>query len=165
MKILVLSDTHGKRDFMYRCIDAVKPDAVIHLGDGYRDMEYVQDLYPNLRIHQVLGNCDYDCPPDARLMLCYSVGGVMTYMTHGHNHHVKFSGLDYLLNDARKLGAKLAMYGHTHKMYCRQEPDGLWALNPGSAGRGTYSAGLVKTDGQNVTACYLLTEKDLEDWK
>jgi len=56
------------------------------------------------------------------------------------------------------------LYGHTHRMDCRQEPDGLWILNPGSAGRGTLSAGVVKTDGEKVTACYLLTEKDLEEW-
>ena len=164
MKILVFSDTHGNLDFMYRCLDAVKPDAVVHLGDHYRDGEYLQDLYPQMLINRVVGNCDYDYPPYARQMLCYSLGGVMTYMTHGHNHHVKMAGTDYLLADARKLGAKLVLYGHTHRIDCRQEPDGVWVLNPGSAGKGTYSAGVVKTDGQNVTACYILTEKDLEDW-
>ena len=163
MKILVLSDTHGSRDFMYRCIDAFHPDTVVHLGDHYRDGEYLQDLYPHLVIHQVAGNCDYDCPPNTRQMLCYSLGGVMTYMTHGHNHHVKLAGTSYLLADARKFGAKLVLYGHTHRADCHQEPDGVWVLNPGSAGRGSCTAGVVKTDGQNVTACYLLNEKDLEE--
>ena len=164
MKILVLSDSHSSLAFMRRAISSVKPDAVVHLGDGYYDLEYFPDLYPDLPVHQVTGNCDYNAPPGARQMLCYSLGGVMTYMTHGHNHHVKLAGTDYLLRDARNLGAKLVLYGHTHRIDCRQEPDGVWVLNPGSAGKGTLSAGLVKTDGQKVTSCYLLTEKDLEDW-
>ena len=86
------------------------------------------------------------------------------YMAHGHNHHVKAIGTSQLLSDARRFGAKLALYGHTHKVDCRQEPDGLWVFNPGSAGKGTHTAGVVKTDGQNVTACYFLSEKDLEEW-
>ena len=164
MKILVLSDSHASRHFMRRCVDHAKPDAVVHLGDGYYDLEYFPDLYPDLPVHQVTGNCDYNAPPGARQMLCYSLGGVMTYMTHGHNHGVKYSGTDQLLSDARKYGAKLVMYGHTHRIDCRQEPDGIWVLNPGSAGKGAVSAGLVKTDGEKITTCYLLTEKDLEDF-
>ena len=98
-------------------------------------------------------------------MLCYSIGGVMTYVTHGHNHHVKFSGTDFLVSEARKFGAKLALYGHTHRVDCRQEPDGLWILNPGSAGKGKLSAGVIKTDGEKITTCYFVTEEDLEDLK
>lgn len=165
MKILVLSDSHSSLRFMCRCVEACRPDGVVHLGDHYDDGEALKEKYPHLNIHQVAGNCDkYRCPISAREMLCYKIGGVMLYMTHGHNHHVKL-GLGALLADARKYGAQAALYGHTHVADCHREEDGLWVMNPGSAGYGGNSAGIVETDGQAITACYLLTEKDLEETK
>ncbi len=160
MKILVFSDSHSSLRFMYRCVEACKPDAIVHLGDYYDDGETLAEKYPHISIHQVAGNCDkYRAPISAREMLCYQLGGVMMYMTHGHNHHVKQS-IGALLADARKYSAQAVLYGHTHISDCHQEADGLWVMNPGSAG---YSAGVLKTDGQEITACYLFTEKDLEE--
>lgn len=163
MKILVLSDSHSSIRFMRRCVDLLRPDAVVHLGDHYDDGEALKEAYPHLHVHQVAGNCDqYRAPVGARQMLCYALGGVMTYMTHGHNHHVK-SGIGALLADVRRYNARVALYGHTHVPDCHQEPDGIWVLNPGSAGYGRRSAGILETDGQAVTACYLLAEQDLEE--
>ena len=160
MKILVLSDSHSSMRFMYRCVDRLKPNMVVHLGDYYDDGETLAQVYPNLTVHQVAGNCDrYRAPVGAREMLCYKLGGVMTYMTHGHLFHVKL-GIGALTAEARRYGAQAVLYGHTHIPDCHQETDGLWVLNPGSAGSGT--AGILETDGQAITACYLLTETDLE---
>ena len=67
MKILVLSDSHSGLSFMRRCIDRVKPDALIHLGDYYDDGQTMEEEYPHIRMYQVPGNCDrYRCPPFAR---------------------------------------------------------------------------------------------------
>ncbi|MBR4017679.1 MAG: YfcE family phosphodiesterase [Oscillospiraceae bacterium] len=160
MKILVLSDSHSTMRFMKKCVERLKPDAIVHLGDHYDDGETLGELYPRIPLHQVAGNCDrYRCPIHAREMLCYPLGGVMTYMTHGHREQVK-SGIGGLVAEARRYNAQVALYGHTHIPYCRQEEDGLWILNPGSA---SHSAGILKTDGQAVTACYLITEADLEE--
>ena len=160
MKILVLSDSHSSLRFMNRGVEKLKPDAIVHLGDYYDDGETIAEAWPNIPLHQVAGNCDkYRAPISAREFLCYPVGGVMLCMTHGHNHHVK-QGLYSLLADARRNEASAVLYGHTHIPDCHQEEDGLWVLNPGSAG---YGCGIVETDGSKVTACYLLTEKDLED--
>ena len=79
-------------------------------------------------------------------------------MTHGHREMVK-SGVGHLVAEARRYGAQVALYGHTHIPDCHREEDGLWVLNPGAASR---SAGILETDGQTVAACYLLTETDLE---
>lgn len=165
MKILVLSDSHSSLRFMYRCMEKMKPDAVVHLGDYYDDGEVLAEAFPHIPIHQVAGNCDkYRCSPGAREMLCYNIGGVMVYMTHGHRLHVK-SGIEGLTAEARHYGAQVALYGHTHIPDCHREADGLWVLNPGSAGYGGGSAGVLETDGQCITACYLRTEKDLEEIK
>lgn len=160
MKILVFSDSHSSLRFMNRCVDKLKPDAIVHLGDCYDDGETLSETYPHIPLHQVAGNCDkYRAPIHAREFLCYTVGGVMLYMTHGHNHRVK-QGLYSLLADARQNKVAAVLYGHTHIPDCHQELDGLWVLNPGSA---SHSAGILETDGREITACYLLTEKDLEE--
>ena len=163
MKILVLSDSHSGLRFMRRCVEMLKPDAVVHLGDYYDDGEALQELFPHIPVHQVAGNCDtYRAPIHARQMLCYDLGGIRTYMTHGHRERVK-QGIGGLLAEARRLEAKVVLYGHTHKPDCHREPDGVWVMNPGSAGYGGGSAGILKTDGQEVTAFYLLSQEDLEE--
>ena len=160
MKILVLSDSHSTLSFMRRCIDSVKPDAIIHLGDHFDDGEAMKEEYPQIPLYQVPGNCDrYRCAPNAAEILITRIGGVDLYLTHGHKHSVK-TYLGALLRDARKAKVAAVLYGHTHVPDCHREDDGLWVLNPGSA---SHSAGVLVTDGQQITACYLLTEKDLED--
>ena len=161
MKILVLSDSHSALRFMRLCIDKVKPDAVVHLGDYFDDAEAMAEVYSHIRFHQVPGNCDRGrCPMNQPEILCYDVCGVRLYMTHGHRHFVK-SGTFSLLADARAAGAQAALYGHTHIADCRQE-DGLWVLNPGSCGSCSGSAGVIETEGNKISACYLVDQADIE---
>jgi len=162
MKILVLSDSHSSLRFMRQCIDAVKPDAVVHLGDHYDDAQALAEDYHYLRFYQVPGNCDtYRCPPFVQSILCIGVCGVRLYMTHGHLHHVKQT-LSRLLADARAGEAQAALYGHTHVADCHTEPDGLWVLNPGSSGIGG-SAGIIETDNNQIVSCRIVRQEDLED--
>jgi len=162
MKILVLSDSHSALRFMRQCVDVLKPDGVIHLGDHYDDAETLEEEYPGLRHYRVPGNCDrYRCPPFAREVICEKIGGAYLFYTHGHNHRVKI-GIGALVSDARKCKAQAALYGHTHVADCHQEDDGLWVLNPGSCGYGGGSAGVIETDGNKITACYLVKQADLE---
>ena len=162
MKILVLSDSHSGLGFMRNMIRTIRPDAVIHLGDHYDDGETMAEEFPQLAFHQVCGNCDrYRCPPFAREFLCYAVCGVKLYMTHGHIHGVKM-GLYRLLKDARENGAQAVLYGHTHVADCHREEDGLWVLNPGSCGSSAGSAGLIEVENNNIIACRILRQVDLE---
>ena len=163
MKILVLSDSHSALSFMRRMIRAVKPDAVIHLGDHYDDGQAMAEENPHIRFHQVPGNCDsYRCPMNTPLILNYDIGGVRFYMTHGHRHFVK-QGIGNLLSAARQGDAKAVLYGHTHQKYCSQEPDGLWVLNPGSCGSMGGSAGLITVLDGRITQCEILTAENLEE--
>lgn len=163
MRILVLSDSHSALSFMRRCIRAVKPDTVIHLGDHYDDGEAMAEENPHILFHQVPGNCDrYRCPSGAMEVCSYPIGGVRFYMTHGHRHGVKM-GIGGLLADARKMGAQIVLYGHTHRLDCHQEPDGLWVMNPGSCGSMGGSAGVIKIENGEIKACYFITQEDLED--
>lgn len=163
MKILVLSDSHSALRFMRDCIRIVKPNAVVHLGDHYDDGQALAEENRHLCFHQVPGNCDrYRCPMNTPQVLCYPIGGVRLFMTHGHNHHVK-SGIGALLADARRNGAQAVLYGHTHRAECYQEPDGLWVLNPGSCGAYSGSAGVIEIENGAITACRIITQADLEE--
>ena len=160
MKILVLSDSHSSMVFMRKCIDTIKPDTVVHLGDYYEDGQNLAAEYPGLVFHQVPGNCDlFRCAVSAPFKICYPVGSVKLYMVHGHQQGVK-SGIGRLVAEARADGAKAALYGHTHIPDCHQEEDGLWVLNPGSSRGGT--AGLIDTNDGEIVSCKIITEKELE---
>jgi len=161
MKILVLSDSHAGLSFIRRCIDAVQPDAVIHLGDHYDDGTAMAEEYPQIPFYQVPGNCDaHRCfipDPETRLE---TLGGVRILMTHGHRHHVKQT-LIRLLADARASRADAVLFGHTHSAYCQLEEDGLWVLNPGSCGYFGGSAGLLEVNAGQILQCRILREEDL----
>ena len=163
MKILVFSDSHSALSFMFRCTAAVKPDALIHLGDYYDDGEALKEEFPDIPFYQVPGNCDrYRAPIGAREILILPVLGAKLYMTHGHRHNVKFF-TSSLLADARKAKVNAVLYGHTHIADCYREPDGLWVMNPGSAGFYSGSAGLIEIENGKIRECRLISAADLED--
>ena len=163
MKILVLSDSHSALSFMRLCIDRVKPDTVIHLGDHYDDGETMAREYPHVRFYLVPGNCDrYRASSILPETLVESVGGAKLYMTHGHLHRVK-SGMDGLITAARQRGAAAALFGHTHSPLCEQLDDGLWLLNPGSCGYYGGSGGIIWIQDGKIKSCRLIRQADLEE--
>ena len=163
MKVLVLSDSHSGISFMRRCVQALRPDAIIHLGDYYGDGQVIAEENPHIPMLQVPGNCDrfrmYMVKPE---ILCEVLGGVKLYMTHGHLHGVK-SGIGRLLADARAENAAAVLYGHTHRADCHQQADGLWVLNPGSCCSSMGSCGLIEIEEKRITACRCLWQADLEE--
>jgi putative phosphoesterase len=164
MKVLVFSDSHSALSFMRLCVETVKPDAVIHLGDHYDDGEVLKEEYPHLRLYQVPGNCDkYRVPGFVPEILIQPIFGVNMYMTHGHKHGVKM-GIGALTRDARLCKCDIALYGHTHVKDLHRDADGLWVLNPGAAGNGG-SAALIEIHDKKITACRHLDRWDLEDMK
>ena len=156
MKLLVLSDSHSTLSFMRNCVDTIKPDGIIHLGDHYDDGQVLQEEYPYIRVWQVPGNCDrYRVPSHIPEILITRIAGVDFYLTHGHKHGVKMD-LKLLLRDARASGTAAVLYGHTHIADCHQEEDGLWVLNPGASTYGGGTAGLIDIQDEKITSCRLL---------
>ena len=47
MTILVFSDSHSSLGFMRRCMEFVRPDGVIHLGDYFDDGEVIREENPS----------------------------------------------------------------------------------------------------------------------
>lgn len=153
MKILVFSDSHSFLRFMRECLDLHRPDHVIHLGDHFDDAQAIAEFYPHIQFHMVPGNCDrFRCRGDEPQILCYDIGGVRFYMTHGHLHFVK-SGEERLLAQAREYGSDAVLYGHTHQAICYQTEEGMWVLNPGTCGSYGGSVGLIEVVNKEITSC------------
>lgn len=163
MKILVLSDSHSALQYMRRCIDVLKPDAIIHLGDYVSDAETIAEIYPSIKMYRVMGNCDqYRCPEGTPEILIERIFGVDFYMTHGHKHGVKQT-TSGLIAQARNCSVQAVLYGHTHIAACYQDDD-LWVLNPGSSGYFGGSAGLICVENGKITSCRIIKELDLEEF-
>ena len=133
MKIAVFSDTHGSAGGMDGAVAEDRPDAVIHCGDGCRDIRGIEREFPDVPVYNVAGNCD--CDPALPLTRIVELNGVRILITHGHSYGVRYGNLDRLAYAAEEAGARIALYGHTHR--ARADLVGSVAvLNPGSAGMG-----------------------------
>ena len=164
MKILVLSDSHSGLRFMRQCINMVRPNAVVHLGDYYDDGVAMSQEYPYIYFYGVPGNCDkYLNVVGAPETLISTVCGVSLFMTHGHRHGVK-QGLERLIADASNHGVQAVLYGHTHLPLCYRMKDGLWILNPGTCACESGSAGLISVENGKITDCRLLRQSDLDEF-
>jgi putative phosphoesterase len=164
MKILVLSDSHSGMSFMRRCVNTLRPDVLIHLGDYWGDGEVLHEEFPTIPIYRVPGNCDryYTMHREPEIVRP-TIGGVRFYLTHGHLHSVKMT-TSMLLEAAKADGAQVVLYGHTHRADCRQE-GGMWVLNPGACGASGGSVGLIRVEGGEILSCRVLWQADLEEYE
>ena len=82
MRILVFSDTHNNSGRMIKVIDnTIGEDAVIHCGDGMRDVKEAEEIYPDIKFYYVSGNCDMDRKKYEEII---EIGGKKIFVTHGH---------------------------------------------------------------------------------
>ncbi len=137
MRILVFSDSHGST---YKLRTAIsnhpEADMIIHLGDGERDISLLDEEIAGRKTVQVCGNCDlYSMLPDNEFI---TVAGKKILCTHGHSELVKH-GTGVLINKAQRMGAHIALYGHTHQCVT-DYIDGLYVMNPGAMMNGEYGA-------------------------
>ena len=129
MRILVVSDTHGREDNLRRILkEKGTPDVMIHLGDSECG-EYGITSLTDCPVHMVAGNCDFFTDlPRAKIV---EIGGYKFLLTHGHYHYVNMGTAD-LRRDARINACDAVLFGHTHQPYLDQSEQGLTVMNPGS---------------------------------
>lgn len=129
MRVLIISDTHGRRETITRVRGAVgEVDMLIHLGDVCGDVNYIREIF-DCEIHMVAGNCDGSgCGLPMREE--FYIGERKAFITHGHMYGVGFGhqGLEQLIDEN---GYDFVMYGHTHRRDCTQYRDS-YIVNPGS---------------------------------
>ncbi|MBQ7383486.1 MAG: YfcE family phosphodiesterase [Clostridia bacterium] len=169
MKLLVISDSHGRADRIKDAFELNRDaDYLIFLGDGIRNLEYAE--LGNIPIISVRGNCDLfglssDNPPPTELIL--NLGEYTLMIAHGHTLHVK-EGLDFAISHAAKKGADILLFGHTHTRLDKYIPAGerigntvlqkpLRLFNPGSIGQPRFEApsfGLIGIRGKDVLTSF-----------
>lgn len=128
MKVLIVSDTHGRREEIREIIQREKPvDLLIHLGDILGDEEYIQSL-AECPMELVKGNSDrnMEIPRDKEIVL----DNHKFFLTHGHCYGVNTT-LDRIYMEGLRRGADVVMFGHTHVPFLLEERM-LTILNPGS---------------------------------
>ncbi|MBT9133549.1 MAG: Phosphodiesterase YfcE [Firmicutes bacterium] len=141
----VLGDTHGDHVSIEAALKKLGPlDALIHVGDYYRDGEALAHTL-HIPVIAVVGNCDARRQPDREWI---ELAGKRFFVTHGHLQGVK-QGTVSLMREARLHQASVVVFGHTHvpAAFSRQ---GILFVNPGSThagrkGKGRACALLVVT--------------------
>lgn len=130
MKILVISDTHRKDDYMELVIERQIPlDMLIHLGD-VEGSEYLIEQWVNkgCQLAMVRGNNDFFSELEREIEL--EIGTHRLFLTHGHYYNVSL-GVETLYEEAVARGCDIAMFGHTHRPFL-EKINGVTLLNPGS---------------------------------
>ncbi len=147
MKILVVSDSHGDYNSLYKLVRMQSnAEIVLFLGDGSEEYDLVRQSFPEKMFYGVRGNNDWYCqlPMTQEITL----EGKKIIMAHGHTFGVKY-GLEKYAQYARDRGADIALFGHTHVPFERYE-DGLYLLNPGALHRSIGSYGVVEIQNGEV---------------
>lgn len=130
MKILSVTDSHGRLDFLIKMWEKEKPDIVFCTGDYTEDVVELSYIYPQSEYYIVRGNCDFgDYNNQDRIKL--EVGKNKFFLTHGHLYGVK-RDYNYLELEVRKEGVNYCIFGHTHIPYLETK-DGVTFFNPGAA--------------------------------
>lgn len=168
MRVIVLSDVHGKRETVLQILRRemagpaqTRPDYLLFLGDGLREVNEVayHGEFAALAVLSVRGNCDWfgaDDTPDLREI---PLGNIRVMMMHGHRFEVK-AGTDRAAAFAASRGADLLLFGHTHLAYARRIEAGetvggvtlakpLTLFNPGSVGYGG-EYGVITVAGERI---------------
>lgn len=128
MKILILSDSHGRRELIERALrDHPDCDMLIHAGDGYDDVG-PSDAPSLIRVP---GNCDRSVDADDHVV--FEAEGIKILVTHGNLQRVSY-GYSKLTAMAKDLGCGVAIFGHTHHALCTVK-HGVLLVNPGCSNR------------------------------
>lgn len=164
MKILVFSDSHQQNNFMRDVIKMHKKagnvDCIFHLGDGVCDLE---GLSPDVPVCFVDGNYEeyitsYLSRKNLRCEAVIDFLGFRFFLTHGHRYGVK-KDFDSALIAARKRGADVLVFGHTHEQFYQYIPSDefnekpIYIFNPGSISRprdNKFSYGIIEIQNNSI---------------
>jgi len=123
VRVLIVSDSHGRADLLAQIVEEVQPDHMIHCGDFCTPLDRLPDVSRSV----VRGNCDWEEVADERI---WEKEGLRFFVAHGHRHQVK-TDLSQIRHRAEEMGAHIACFGHSHVPVCEQAGT-ILLINPGS---------------------------------
>ncbi|MBQ8892889.1 MAG: metallophosphoesterase [Clostridia bacterium] len=151
LRFLIISDTHGLREPMRELYDLYPNDGIIHLGDHIDDARWMMQYTAGHPVYQVRGNCDFGAQgPEDQLL---ELGGVKVLMMHGHRFGVK-SGYGGALAEAKRRGADVLLFGHTHIPFL-EEREGILMMNPGSLRNPNRDYGIIEIENGKAKGALL----------
>ncbi|MGL4687774.1 MAG: YfcE family phosphodiesterase [Fusobacteriaceae bacterium] len=145
MKILVLSDSHGREDSIINLCEKEQPDTLIFLGDCTEDIEDLMYTYNNIKKIVVRGNCDfYDNKNKEETIV--ELENTVFFLTHGHLYNVK-NTYEVLIKKSQEIKANIVLFGHTHikELFVR---DKIYYFNPGALKDNSY--GIIIIENKNI---------------
>ena len=128
MKVLIVSDTHGKDEKLEEAVMRETPfDYLIHCGDVEGREVFIEAL-AECPCTIVSGNNDFfsDLQREEEIELA----GHRILVTHGHYYGVSMD-IYGLVDEAKSRNVQIVMFGHTHKPVAEVR-DGVLVINPGS---------------------------------
>ena len=127
MKILLVSDTHGKDYYLEEALEIEKPDFLCHMGDLEGSEDYIRRI-TKCPVAMISGNNDFwtDLNPE----VTFELHGFRIFMTHGHYYYAH-SGNEQLKSAGRRNKADSVLFGHTHRPTLEIDED-IIVANPGS---------------------------------
>ena len=132
MKVLIVSDTHGRDENLEQVVMNEAPfDMFVHCGDVEGREIFIEALV-ECPCCIVSGNNDFFSQLEREKEIM--IGKYKVLLTHGHYYNVS-TGPAYLKQEAKERGFDIAMFGHTHRPYFDIDKSGekeLITLNPGS---------------------------------
>ena len=157
MKILVVSDSHGKPGILNELAEQYKSaDMLLHCGD----IEYYAETYPQYAIVQGNNDLFYDIPQSRVIQ----AGKHRIFMIHSHQYSY-MKRLNQLADAAIERGCDIVCYGHTH-VAADDTVKGVRLINPGSLyynrdGRPpSYAVLTLDDESINVEFIFLPQEKN-----
>ena len=128
MKILVVSDTHGRDENLETVVYREAPfDMLVHCGDVEGREIFIEAL-AECPCSIVSGNNDFfsDLPREEEI----EIAGKKFLVTHGHYYGVSIDETG-VVEEAHSRNCDGVMFGHTHRPVL-EVIDGILAINPGS---------------------------------
>lgn len=128
MKVVVVSDTHGRNEALWEVIEREAPfDKLIHCGDFGCEPDIIRNKV-DCAMLMVAGNCDYygQAPREN----VFPIGNYKALLVHGHVYDV-YSGMNSLYYSAKQKQVDIVFYGHTHVPMIDTSDD-ISFINPGS---------------------------------
>ena len=144
----LISDTHGMmRPDVFTALANV--ELILHAGDVGGD-DILDELQAIAPVHAVYGNTDPPGSPRLVDRIEREIDGVMIHVSHGHE-----VGSPTPAKLLAAYGARVIVYGHTHRGLIERHADRL-IVNPGAAGARRFdllpSVGLLRIEAGHVDA-------------